>query len=50
VQRGCGGVTGSGGNREGLVRSQGELTGREQGMSEVTWFAHEGSERPGNSG
>jgi hypothetical protein len=40
VQRGCGGITGSGGNREGLDRSLGERTGREQGMSGITWFAH----------
>jgi hypothetical protein len=40
VQRSCGGVTGSGKNRVGLVRSLGERTDREQGMSGITWFAH----------
>jgi hypothetical protein len=60
VQRGCGGVTGSGGwnwgrpgsltrgangpetgdERDDLVRSLGERTGRKQGMSGMSWFAH----------
>jgi hypothetical protein len=36
------GVTGSGGGGigGGLVRSLGERTGRRQGMSGMTWFAH----------
>jgi hypothetical protein len=35
--RGCDGIRGIGG---GLVRSLGERTGRRQGMSGMTWFAH----------
>jgi hypothetical protein len=33
--RGCDGIRGG-----GLVRSLGERTGRRQGMSGMTWFAH----------
>jgi hypothetical protein len=36
--RGCDGIRGGIGG--GLVRSLGERTGRRQGMSGMTWFAH----------
>jgi hypothetical protein len=36
--RGCDGIRGGIGG--GLVRSLGERTGRKQGMSGMTWFAH----------
>jgi hypothetical protein len=38
--RGCDGIRGGGGVGGGLVRSLGERTGRRQGMSGMTWFAH----------